>query len=115
MPVATSSSSIGAIAALILLAGLGGCSALAHATTKASVQAVVTDKERIARGNSSKYLIFTDRETFENTDSLLAGKFDSSDIYGRIQPGQVCNFRVVGWRIPFLSTYRNILSAECGA
>jgi hypothetical protein len=78
---------------------------------------VVTDKERVTTGSgdtaSSKYLIFTSNEVFENTDSLLLFKFNSSDVYGSIQRGQTCTFEVVGWRVPFLSWYRNIAKATC--
>jgi hypothetical protein len=78
---------------------------------------VVTDKERITTGSgdatSSKYLIFTPNEVFENTDSILMFKFNSSDVYGSIQRGQTCTFEVVGWRVPFLSWYRNIAKATC--
>lgn len=79
--------------------------------------AVITGKERVMsqRGEAidSKYLIFTDQEVFENTDSLLRWKFNSSDLYGKIKVGQTCSFVVNGWRIPILSMYRNTLSAEC--
>lgn len=78
---------------------------------------VIQDKERITTGSGqtaeSKYLIFADGETFENTDSWLALKFNSSDVYGYIQKGQTCDFQVTGFRIPFFSSYRNILSATC--
>jgi hypothetical protein len=78
---------------------------------------VVQDKERIVTGagdqQQSKYLIFTDKETFENVDSWLALKFNSSDVYGSITKGATCDFRVTGWRVPFLSWYRNILDANC--
>jgi hypothetical protein len=86
--------------------------------TKQTVTGVtVTGKERITlnstEGTSSKYLIFTDQEVFENTDSLLFLKFNSSDVYGKLRPDQVCEFTVVGRRVNFLSWYRNIISATC--
>jgi hypothetical protein len=78
---------------------------------------VVQDKERVVTGSGadqeSKYLIFTDQETFENVDSWLALKFNSSDVYGSIVEGSTCEFTVTGWRFPFLSWYRNILEATC--
>ena len=73
----------------------------------------VTDKERVIsrRGNSttSKYLVFTETETFENTDCFAMGKFRSSDIQGRLKPGETYTVDVYGWRVPFLSAYRNIV------
>ena len=78
---------------------------------------VIQDKDRVTStdGKSSQYLIFTDQETFADRDSWLALKFNSSDVYGQIQRGQICDFDVTGMRIPILSHYRNILSARCHA
>jgi len=80
-------------------------------------EVVIQDKERVVTGSGatqeSKYLIFTDTETFENIDSWLALKFNSSDVYGAIPVGAKCAFTVTGFRIPFFSMYRNILDANC--
>jgi len=61
---------------------------------------------------SSKYLVFTNNEVFENTDSWLYLKFSSSDLYSKLKEGQTYKVKVAGWRIPFLSWYRNIISIE---
>jgi hypothetical protein len=101
---------------MLLLLGL---SPVIHFTTLDTKEDVtILDKERVVssttEGNStSKYLIFAEGETFQNTDTIWALKFNSSDIYGKIQRGQVCKFELTGFRVPFLSMYRNILSAEC--
>ena len=80
------------------------------------VDIVVVDKDRITTGSgesmSSKYLIFTETETFENTDSLTRWKFNSSDIQGQLRVGQAYQVEVYGYRIPFLSQYRNIVDVE---
>lgn len=75
----------------------------------------VTDKERIVESDgegktSSKYLVFTESETFENTDVLMLGKFNSSDLQGHLKPGRKYKVKVYGWRVPFFSSYRNIVS-----
>lgn len=77
----------------------------------------VTDKERVNSSDSSKYLIYGfsgDGETlvFENTDSLLRGKFDSSNVYAEIEIGKTYEVTVVGYRIPILSEYENIIAFE---
>lgn len=84
----------------------------------------ISDKERVVTsssgGNSSissKYLIFcTDKDgndrVLENTDSFLRFKFNSSDIYGQLEVGQTYQVTVVGYRIPFFSTYENIIEIE---
>lgn len=58
---------------------------------------------------SSKYLVYTKDETFENTDSWVFGKFNSSDFQGRLITDSTYKVKVVGWRLPFFSTYRNIV------
>ena len=77
----------------------------------------VTDKERVMTEDSSKYLVFTEDSdgntyVFENTDSLLRGKFDSSDVQGQLKVGNTYKITVVGYRIPFLSAYQNIIAFE---
>ena len=110
-------STLAGILICLLVIGLIPLKVWIHYSTLETVSAVVQDKERITTGSGkdmeSKYLIFTDTETFENTDSWLALKFNSSDVYGHIQKGQACDFQVTGFRIPFFSSYRNILSASC--
>ena len=80
--------------------------------TRADATIEITDKERITDGNSSKYLIFGKDETFENVDSFWNGKFNSSDIYGKLEPGKTYDCKVYGWRIPYFSSYRNIIECE---
>ena len=81
----------------------------------------ITDKERIVEGGgkstSSKYLIFGKDENgevlvLENSDSVLRRKFNSSTIQGSLEEGKTYDVVVVGYRIPFLSSYENIISYE---
>jgi hypothetical protein len=77
----------------------------------------VTDKERVNSDDSSKYLIFGDSKTeeglvFENTDALLRGKFNSSNIYSKLKVGNTYEITVVGYRVPFLSWYENIIDIQ---
>ena len=107
--------SFGAIG-LIVVASFAASLYQAVGTTD-TVTVKVTGKERIVESSgektTSKYLIFTEGEVFENTDTLFRMKFNSSDIYGKIKDGQTCTFTVNGWRVQFLSMYRNVLAAEC--
>lgn len=77
----------------------------------------VTDKERVNNGDSSKYLVYADTEdgeslVFENTDSLFHGKFNSSNVQGKLKEGKTYELTVCGYRIPFLSSYQNIINVE---
>jgi hypothetical protein len=77
----------------------------------------VTDKLRVSYGRvfeTHKYLIFTMDDAghihvFENTDSLLRHKFNSSDYFARIHVGKTYTFTVAGYRIPTMSRYENII------
>lgn len=109
-------------AILGVMAGAGFLAVVAipyglHNATLEQTQIVVTGKERITERSgdsiSSKYLVFTDSETFENTDTIWGWKWNSSDIYGKLEKGQICNVTVTGFRVPFLSWYRNIITANC--
>lgn len=104
------------VACLVLV--VPTCSYSVHKLTTDKATFVVTDKERAVKRDSdgnveSKYLIFTDAETFENTDTIWGWKFNSSDVYGRIPIGQKCVAKVNGFRVSWLSWYRNILDINC--
>jgi hypothetical protein len=77
--------------------------------TERIVEAEATDEgSRV----TSKYLVFTDRETFENTDTLFYWKWNSSDLYGKLETGRTYRAKVYGWRVPIFSWYRNIVRAD---
>ena len=72
----------------------------------------VTDKEIVVSRGVSKYLIFTEYEVFQNTDFIYTGKFNSSDYYRQLEIGKIYDATVIGFRIPYLSTYRNIIKIK---
>lgn len=88
---------------------------IAH-TTQEDITLTVSEKViKRSHNQSDKYLIFTNDgvgEVLENTDSLYVFKWNSSDLYGRVKVGETYKFKVYGFRIPFLSMYRNIISFE---
>ena len=58
-----------------------------------------------------RYLVMTTDGVYKNTDTWYYFKFDSSDVQAKLMvPGR---FRIsyYGFRIPFLSQYKNIVSA----
>ena len=74
----------------------------------------ITDKERVNVDDDSKYLVFGKTSNgevvvLENTDTLVRGKFNSSNLYGQIEIGQTYTFTVVGFRFPLFSIYENII------
>lgn len=63
------------------------------------------------------YMIFTIRENgkervFVDKDSKLYFKFNSADIYAKMEKGKWFRVRTVGWRLHVLSWFENILSAK---
>jgi len=83
-----------------------------------TVTVTVTDKvvKRAGSKSTEKYLVFVEPEgnqetVFEITDSLLKWRFDSSDLYGRIEIGKRYRFEIAGLRMPFFSKYQNIYEA----
>lgn len=96
---------------IFLVVILGGMALLfSPLLTSEDVIITIVDKERVVDSDGdSKYLVFTEAEVFENTDCLVLGKFNSSDLYGQLKIGETYQVQVYGWRIPFLSMYRNIV------
>lgn len=72
------------------------------------VTATVSDKGTKRHDDNERYLIYTTEGTFEITDSLFAGRFDSSDLYGKIEVGKTYQMYIAGERHPFLTMYPNL-------
>lgn len=89
---------------------------VAYYSSCETVEITVTDKERITESDgesvSSKYLIFAEGEVFENEDALFLGKWNSSDVQGQLKIGETYTVKVIGWRLPFFSMYRNIIESN---
>lgn len=108
--------SIKAVGAIVGILTIGAIfyGPIVHYSTQDTVNAVVvTEKERIGGADDGRYMVWTKDETFQNTDTIWAWKFNSADVYGKLPVGATCNFKVVGFRAGFLSMNRNILSADC--
>lgn len=79
------------------------------------VTVTVQNEARVCDSSGScQYLIYTSGGTFKDTDSMLAGKFSSSDLYGQLQTGHTYTLEVRGYRIPLMSEYPNILRIVSG-
>jgi hypothetical protein len=73
----------------------------------------VSEKEVVHSKDNSTYLIYTEGgEVLENSDLLFCGKFNSSDFQAKLKEGETYVVKVYGWRIPFLSRYRNIAEIQ---
>jgi hypothetical protein len=81
------------------------------------VVATVTDKTVKAYNGEDKYLVFVDVQggkstTYEIEDTLVGFRFNSSDVYSALKSGRTYKLEIMGYRIPYLSMYPNILSYE---
>ena len=87
---------------------------IAYKMSSEVIEITVSEKERITTGSGksidSKFIIYSDSEVFENTDSWLYFKFNSTDFQNEFTVNQTYKVTVAGWRIPFLSMYRNVVS-----
>lgn len=101
---------------LVLLLSVGGCVYRTYGTD-AQVTFTVKRLERVVQnsddGTKAKYLVFTkEGEVFENTDTILRAKKNSSDLYGQLDVGKKFTCTVNGWRVPLFSWYRNLLHCK---
>lgn len=104
----------------VMIAGALGAGGVAvhYQTVEPTTQRVtVVDKERQVKDNGdggidSKYIVFTDKEVFENTDSMIRGKMNSSDVQGQLHVGCDYDITAYGFRNNWLSIYRNISKVE---
>lgn len=75
------------------------------------VDATIKRLERIHSDSGGYYLVYTDKGTLSIQDSLLIGRWSSSDLYGKLEVDSKYRFDTLGWRIPIFSAYPNIKTA----
>lgn len=79
-------------------------------STKLEKTITVTRMQRNAESDGGCYMIWTkEGEVFEDTDSYLFLKFNSSDVYGQMFEGKKYRVSISGWRWHWPTSYRNIL------
>lgn len=100
------------ILGILFFVSLSAASALLAYMTQGTESIVVKDKTVMVTSKSSYYLIFTEKEVFKNDDSLWYWKWNSSDVYNSLEVSKSYTVKVYGFRVPFLSWYRNIISVE---
>lgn len=83
----------------------------AYGITRASEDSyTITVTSKVPKDD--KYLVFTDKGTFEITDTLMYLRFTSSDYWGKLEVGSTYNVTATGYRVGFLSWYENIVDFE---
>ena len=80
---------------------------------KQNITITVKDKYIKNYKESSKYLIVDEENnTYQITDLLFKGKFNSTDIYNQLEEGKTYKIETTGYRIPIFSSYQNINKIE---
>lgn len=78
-------------------------------TNNEEIEITVKDKYIKNGKDNGKYLVVDEEDnTYEITDMLFKGKFNSTDIYNRLEIGKTYKVKISGHRIRFLSMYQNI-------
>lgn len=78
-------------------------------TSNEEIEITVKDKYIKNGKDNGKYLVVDEEDnTYEITDMLFKGKFNSTDIYNRLEIGKTYKVKISGHRIRFLSMYQNI-------
>lgn len=95
--------------ACVLILPPAGCGA--YRSTETNVTATVKRRERVSDRTGSYYLVFTDKGVYQCSDTWIYGRWDSSDLYSSLEDGKTFTMTVVGWRVPFLSWFPNIIRA----
>ena len=90
----------------------GGSCAYVHGTKGEATFKVKRLEVKRASEDSDKYLVFTNQGVFENTDSAVVGKCNSSDVQNKLEPGKCYKAQVHGIRWGCGSSYKNIESVE---
>jgi len=77
--------------------------------TEDEVEIRVINKERWT-GERGSYFIFTDKEVFVNEDNYYHNKTNADELYKLFNRGDTYKVKVVGYYIPFLPRFRNIIN-----
>lgn len=107
------------ILVIIMMIGgfcLTGCTEVTNTTNTTAEKKdeiiLVKDKWVKRVNDRDLYLVGTENEVFKIEDNLFVGKFNSADIYNKIEIGKKYKIKTTGTRSSFMSWYRNINKIE---
>lgn len=96
---------------LILILGLGFMFSFVGIEYRNNqvIEITIKDKYIKSGSKSGKYLIVdSNNNTYQVTDLLFKGKFNSTDIYNQLEIGKTYRVEISGKRIHIFSMYQNI-------
>ena len=83
--------------------------AIAYFSTAEVIEVTVTDKDKRHSRRSTDYLVLTEREVFEVSNSWVFMTFDRDENFSRLQPGRTYEVVVAGWPSGGLMGHRDII------
>ncbi len=87
---------------------------IAYAFTSGNETITIKEKWVKYKNQDAKYLVSsTDDQVFQITDTWVRWRFDSSNLYAKLEVNNTYHIKTQGWRFPLLSDYKNILEADC--
>jgi len=101
------------IGGCLLLAFLvRGCSDTFEQASPHTEIATICGKESVRSGDTHEYRVYTSGETYVVKDYMgtQGSRFDSADLYGKIEVGETYRIESFGYRVPFFSSFWNISS-----
>lgn len=70
----------------------------------------VSGKESVVKDGDHEYRVYTEEcGTLVVKDTLIRGRFNSSDTYGKLKENESYELTTNGWRVPVFSMFPNIL------
>ena len=82
-------------------------------TNPATFEITVAEKHPEIKNNQTFYVVLdSDGNAYKIDDLLLLGKFNSTDLYAKLEVGKAYRIETTGYRIRFLSEYPNINKIE---
>ena len=104
---------IGAFVLLAIMVIISAIYMVKYAFTEGSETITVKDKWVKPKGDDAKYLVSsTNNQVFQITDSWVYWRWDSSNVYDSVTIGKTYIVTTQGFRFPFLSDYKNIITLE---
>ena len=78
-----------------------------------NIEITVKDKYIKRYDDSDMYMVVdTSGNAYKITDMMFLGKFDSTDIYNKLEIGNTYKIKTTGYRNKFFSSYPNINKIE---
>ena len=97
----------------IVFFGIRGCATSVAQGSRHTEIVTICGKESVQKGRSDhEYRVYTSGATYVVEDYYGSGgsRFNSADIYGRIQVGETYIIKSYGYRVPWASTFWHIES-----